>query len=152
MHTGLAGVGAPSCFPKQEGLNARVEPAHDLREPDLSNFAFQTITALILLIHVAVFAWAISRRTTKPLAGLNLLGAALLWLISAPRLSRVIASGDIQVVMFLAVALLSAVASLVWLAGWRIPSFVIWLFFAAQTTASVLAALFAFTFKMGRLF
>ena len=54
--------------------------------------------------------------------------------------------------VLLACALLSAAASLAWLAGWRIPSFVIWLFFASQAAASVLAALFAFTFKIGRLF
>jgi len=133
-------------------VDARVEPAHDGRERNLSNAFFQTITALILLIHIAAFGWAVLRRTTKPLAWLNLLGAALFWLCWVPPFGRTIASGDTQIILFLAGALVSAAASLAWLAGGRIPSFVIWLFFAAQATASVLAAVFAFTFKMGRLF
>jgi hypothetical protein len=118
----------------------------------MSNAIFQTITVLALLIHIGVLSFAIMRRTIQPVAWLNLLVAVGVWIYWLPRLGRVIETGDLQAIALLAFALAAAAASLALLAGRRVPSFVIWLFFAAQAAAGILATLFAFTFKMTRLF
>ena len=118
----------------------------------MSNTIFQAITVLALLVHIGALSWAVLRRTIRPVAWLNLLVAAGVWLYWAQRLGWVIETRDIQVMALLAFALAAAAASLAVIAGRRIPSFLIWLFFTAQVAACVVAVAFAFTFKMTRMF
>jgi hypothetical protein len=118
----------------------------------MSNVIFQSITVLALLIHIGALSFAILRRTIQPVAWLNLLVAVGVWIYWVPRLGRVIETGDLQAIALLAFALAAAAASLAVLAGRRVPSLLIWLFFTAQAVACILAAMFAFTFKMTRLF
>ena len=129
-----------------------VTPKHDGAKRDMSNTTFQTLTVLALLIHIGALSFAMRRRTIQPVAWLNLLVAAGVWLYWLPQVGRVIELRDFQGMALLAFALAAAVTSLVAIAGWRVPSLLIGLFFAVQAVACLLAVAFAFTFRMTRLF
>lgn len=122
------------------------------RKQPLSNIMLQTTSVLVLLAHIATLVWALLRRDIRPVLWLNLCAAAGVWLYWAPRLGRVFDFADGQVFALLALTLVTAATSIAALCGLRIPAFLIWLQFAVQATASALAVVFAFTFRITRLF
>ena len=100
----------------------------------------------------AILLWAVLRRTMRPIIWLNLCVAASVLLYWAPQINRIVNSGDVQIIALTGFALASAAMSLAALSVQRIPAWLIALPFALQMAASVAAVIFAFTFKITRLF
>lgn len=118
----------------------------------MSNMTLQAVTVAILLAHGAALLWAVLRRTIRPIVWLNLCVAAAVLLYWLPQTARVISNGDVQVMALSGFALASMTMSLAALRGLRIPAWLIFVPFALQMAASVVAVVFAFTFRITRLF
>ena len=118
----------------------------------MSNVMLQTATVAILLAHGAILLWAVLRRTIRPIIWLNLCVAAAVLLYWAPQIGRIVNSGDVPIMALAGFALASAAMSLAALSVLRIPAWLFALPFALQMAASVIAVIFAFTFKITRLF
>jgi hypothetical protein len=125
---------------------------HDRHRDRMSNMTLQAVTIAILFAHGAALLWAVLRRTMRPIVWLNLCVATAVLLYWAPQIARVIGNGDVQVMALSGFALATVAMSIAALRGLRIPAWLIFVPFALQTAASVAAVIFAFTFRITRLF
>ena len=118
----------------------------------MSNVMLQTATVAILLTHGMIFLWAVLRQTMRPILWLNLCVAVAVLLYWAPQIDRIVNSGNVQILALTGFVLASAAMSLAALSVLRFPAWVLIVPFALQIAASVVAVIFAFTFKITRLF
>jgi hypothetical protein len=128
-------------------------PVHDAIDQLLSsNFRLEAFTTMLVLAHAVAGFWAWRRGDLIPVLALNALFAAMVLIYQAPRLAMSIVSQDTAVLGLLAFEALGLVGSVVALCGLSVPRSLVWLVFGANAVISAAFMLFAFTFRITKLF
>ena len=119
----------------------------------MSNTALKLLTLLFLAGYLGALLWAFPlRRGLVPMLAVNIVTAGLVLAYQAPRLPFTLRANDLPVMALILFELLTLALALLALRGMRFPLLASLLPFGLNGLACLAFTVFAFTFRMTRLF
>jgi len=119
----------------------------------MSNTVLKLASLAMLASCIGVLFWAFAlRRGMVPILLVNMLTASLVLAYQAPRLFITIRTGDVPVIALIVFELSTLTLAALALGGTRVFLFASMAAFAVNGLAGLAAAIFAFSFRMTRLF